>query len=98
MIRICERKLLKLGVLRFPQVRSQPLTAYGGKPGAADPQQQRCRRADQHPASLLENIDSVSVCHANIHNISHDQRNQKFKNGFCRNAEGSKDQIFPILS
>lgn len=97
MIHIRKGELLKLCILRLPQIRAQSLPGDSGKFCASDSKEKRQKGADEHPYALLKDIGSVAGCHADIHDIRHDQRNHQFKKRLSRNTEGRENKIFFIL-
>lgn len=97
MIHIRKRELLKLRILRLPQVRAQPLAGDGGKFRASDPQKECQESADEHPCALLKDISPAAGRHADIHDIRHDQRDHQFKKRFRRDTESGENKILFIL-
>ena len=97
MIHIRKGELLKLCLLRLPQIRSQSLPGDGGKFCASDSKEKRQKGADEHPCALLKDISPVAGRHADIHDIRHDQRDHQFKKRFRRDTESGENKILFIL-
>ena len=97
MIHIRKGELLKLCILRLPQIRAQSLPGDSGKFCASDSKEKRQKGADEHPCALLKDIGSVAGRHADIHDIRHDQRDHQFKKRFRRDTESGENKILFIL-
>ena len=98
MINIRKGILLKLLILRPAQLRAQALARQGREPGASDSQSQGNHRAGRHLRSLCIYVGRVSIRHAHIHQIRHNQRNQEFQNPLRRDADHGKHRVFLIFS
>ena len=79
MIHIGKGKLLEFRILCFSQVRAQPLTRKSRKLCAPYSEEKSKTCTHQHPGALPENILPIPGCDSDIHDICHDQRNQKLK-------------------
>ena len=97
MICIGKRKALDLLILRLPELRPQPLAAQRRESGICSSKPQRHKRQYAHLDSLRDNVTPVSVCHAHIDNIRHNQRNHQFEHNLQSHARTAEKPVFPVI-
>ena len=96
MLNVGKGELLHLPVFGGPQVGAEAHAGLGGKHRRPYAQRQGHQGHYNHLQPGHQNIVSVSVLNADVHNVTHDLGQQQLQHGLSRRAQDAQYNEHPV--